>query len=233
VRRDTNTDTPLPPEEPAGQNPPDGAIINYYLADNAPGLVTLEILSPSGRSVRRFSSDDRPEPIDETKVNVPLYWLRPPQPLLATKGMHRFIWDLRQAPPQAIERDYPISAVYKATPLEPLGVLVVPGTYMVKLTIDGRTFTAPLTVKLDPRVKMTPIGLREQYTAASRLVDAMNRSYAAWQRAKGTPAESDLAKLNADAATVYDVVEGADAAPTAVAMRAVADLEKRVATLAR
>ena len=72
-----NTDTPLPPEEPAGQNPPDGAIINFLLKQNAQ-QVTLEVLTPAGAVIRRYSSDDAPERMLEG-VNVPPYWVRPPQ----------------------------------------------------------------------------------------------------------------------------------------------------------
>ena len=77
VRWNTYTDTPLPPEEPAGKNPPDGAILDYALAAAAAGPVTLEILDASGKMIRRFSSADKPEPVDEKEMNVPTYWVRP------------------------------------------------------------------------------------------------------------------------------------------------------------
>ena len=95
LRRDNWPDTPLPPEVPAGTNPPDGAIIDYYLAPDATGPVTLEISTAGGKLVRRYSSDDQPEPLDEKEVDVPTYWIRPPRILPATAGMHRFVWDLR------------------------------------------------------------------------------------------------------------------------------------------
>jgi len=94
VKRNVNTDTPLPPDEPAGQNPPDGAIINYYLKSNASGPVMIEILDSRNQLVRRFSSDDKPEPINEKEFAVPTYWFRPPQIPSARAGMQRFIWDL-------------------------------------------------------------------------------------------------------------------------------------------
>src|SRR5205085_1164658 len=87
VQRNVNTDTPLPPEEPAGQNPPDGAIINYYLKTNSTTPVVLEIFERGGKLVRRFRSDDQPEYVDEKELNVPLYWVRPPQVLPASSGM--------------------------------------------------------------------------------------------------------------------------------------------------
>ena len=76
VRRSENTDTPLPPEEPAGQNPPDGAIVYYYLKSAATAPVTLEIFDAARKLVRRYASNDKPEPIDPS-VNVPTYWIRP------------------------------------------------------------------------------------------------------------------------------------------------------------
>jgi photosystem II stability/assembly factor-like uncharacterized protein len=230
LRRNQNTDTPLPPEVPAGQNPPDGAILDYYLADAPQSPVTLEIRTASGAIVRRFSSDDAPEPFDAQEVNVPTYWIRPPQPLLASTGMHRFVWDLRYPPPGAVAHEYPIAAIVGDTPREPLGVLAQPGAYAVALTIDGRTFTQPLVVKMDPRVSTPPLGLSQQFSLATKLATMMNESYAAWQHASGD-AKRALATLNGDLATAYEVVEGADAAPTAQAATTVTALEQRLTTL--
>jgi photosystem II stability/assembly factor-like uncharacterized protein len=151
--RDTNTDTPLPPEEPAGKNPPDGAILYYYLKSAAQGAVTLEILDADNRVVRRFSSTDQAPPPD-TRANIPTYWIRPFQPLSATAGMHRFIWDLHAAPPAGgggrRGGGYPISAIYGDTPgLQ--GEWMPPGRYAVRLTVGGQSWTQPLIVKPDPR----------------------------------------------------------------------------------
>ena len=86
-----NTDTPLPQEEPAGQNPPDGAMIDYYLSDNA-NNVTLELIDAKGNKVAAFSNKDTLYKV--AAVNIPLYWIRPQQILSAQKGVHRFVWDL-------------------------------------------------------------------------------------------------------------------------------------------
>ncbi len=147
--RDANTDTPLPPEEPAGKNPPDGAIL-YFNLNAAAAPVTLDTLDSIGRTVRRFSSSERPEPPDPS-VNVPTYWIRPFQALPASAGMHRFIWDLHAAHQGAKgDFEYPISAIYHDTP-GPQGEWAPPGTYTVKLTVDGRSYTQELVVKPDPR----------------------------------------------------------------------------------
>ena len=179
VRRNVNTDTPLPPEEPAGQNPPDGAIIDYYLKTDAAGPVTLEILDSARNVVRRYASTDVPEPINERDYNVPTYWFRPPQVLSARAGMQRFVWDLHYPPPRAQRYDYPISAIYRDTPRVPQGPLAQPGQYTVKLTVGGRTYTQPLTLRIDPRVKTPLAALRQQFTLSMRAYEGMNQSFAA------------------------------------------------------
>ena len=174
VRRSTWTDTPLPPEEPAGQNPPDGAILDYVLKSAPAGPLTLEILDSRGRVARRFSSDDKPDPPDPD-LNVPTYWLRPPAVLSAAPGMHRFVWDLRLAPPDAVEHEMPISAIPGDTPRYPLGAPVLPGAYTVRLSAGGKTLTAPLTVKMDPRVQSSSDALARQFEVASGISEALHR----------------------------------------------------------
>ncbi|MGH8278960.1 MAG: glycoside hydrolase, partial [Gammaproteobacteria bacterium] len=184
VRRDTNTDTPLPPDEPLGKNPPDGAIIDYYLAQPASGQVTLEILDTQGKLVRRYSSVSHPLVAEASKTLIPMYWLRPPEVLSAAAGMHRWVWDLHYPAPESNNRDYPIAAVPHDTPRTPLGPRALPGEYTVRLTADGRTFTAPLLVKMDPRVKTPLSGLKEQCAVEVRLAPMMDRGYDAAAAAK-------------------------------------------------
>ena len=237
LRRDNWTDTPLPPEFPAGRNPPDGAIIDYYLAADSGGPVTLEIFK-GPTLVRRYSSSDTPAAVDERSINVPIYWARPPQTLSAARGMHRFVWDLRYPAPGAAQRDFPISAIPGDTPMEPLGVLAVPGVYSVTLTANGRRYTQPLTLKMDPRAAITALGLAQQFALATKIAAMMNRTFAAISASpSASPQPSaqtlkkDLIALNADLATAYDVVEGADRAPTPQASAAVARLEQRLNAL--
>ena len=177
-RRNKNTDTPLPPEEPAGKNPPDGAIINYRLGADARTPVVLDILDEAGKTVRSFSSADSVEPV-EKDLNVPTYWVRPQQRVAATRGTHRFVWDLHFPPPKVLGHDYPISAIYGDTPRFPLGPAVLPGTYTVRLTTNGKSLTQPLTIKMDPRVQITDGGLRLQRDIGVRMNDAISRDFAA------------------------------------------------------
>jgi photosystem II stability/assembly factor-like uncharacterized protein len=181
VRRNNNTDTPLPPEEPAGQNPPDGAMLDYYLKSAAIGPVTLEILDAAGKSVRKFASDDEMEPINEHKLNIPTYWIRPARTISTEAGMHRFVWDLHYPPPATRQGEYPISAIVHDTPHYPLGPAVLPGSYTVKLTVNGKSYTQPLTVKMDPRVVVPLAGLLQQFELEMKITNAMNQVFDAME----------------------------------------------------
>ena len=180
VRWNKNTDTPLPPDEPAAPNPPDGTAIDYHLKAAAKH-VTLEVLDAEGRLVRRYTSDDRPLPPVEGR-NIPDYWIRPPQQLSTEAGLHRFVWDLRHETPAASSFGYPMAAIAFDTPREPRGPWVVPGTYTVRLTADGRVLAQPLAVGMDPRVKTPAADIEAQHAVSMRLVDAMARAHAALAR---------------------------------------------------
>ena len=173
VRWNNNSDTPLPPEEPAGKNPPDGAIINYYLKSTPSTPVTLQVFDASNKLVRSFSSADNPEPVDTNALNIPTYWIRPPQILSAQAGMQRFVWDLHFPPPKGQGAEFPIAAIYHDTPRLPLGPWILPGSYTLKLTVDGHTYTQPLTVKMDPRVKISPAGLLQQFTLSLKAYEGV------------------------------------------------------------
>jgi photosystem II stability/assembly factor-like uncharacterized protein len=220
VRRNVNTDTPLPPEEPAGQNPPDGAILNYYLKSPPPGPVTLEILDAKGDLVRRFASTDKPEAVVANALDIPTYWIRPSRILPAGAGMQRFVWDLHYPPPPGTRRSYPIAAIYRDTPSEPLGPAVLPGTYTVKLIIEGKTYTQPLTVKMDPRVPTPPDGLAQQFALALRCYQGAGKAQAA------------LTQIRALRKSVQDIRErAAQKKGTDGVLGALAALDKKAAAL--
>ena len=159
VRWNMNTDTPLPPEEPAGENPPDGAVIDYYLNNNEEE-VQLDILNDKGTLIRRFSNKDTLYKIPD--VNIPLYWIRPQQILAAKQGAHRFLWDMKYTPLN-VPVEYPMTAVIHNTAPVATAPWVMPGNYTVKLTVKGKVYTQNLAIKMDPRVK-TPIAqLQKQH----------------------------------------------------------------------
>ena len=176
VRSDNYRDTPLPPETPEGLNPPEGATIDYWLGKGAHGPVTLEIYNFTGQLVRRFASDEAP-PHAQAFRYFDEEWLRPAEKLLGAPGMHRFVWNLRYARPQAISYDYSIAAVYSEdTPTAVEGPFVLPGIYSVVLTVDGQQYRAPLVVHLDPRVHTSSADLSALLTFSQSLCAVLERA---------------------------------------------------------
>lgn len=161
VRNNMFSDTPLPPEEPAGQNPPDGAILDYWM-DKSAVKVQLEIIDQEGVIVRSYSSSDLAEHIDTLSVPHPTYWIRPAEQVSVTAGHHRFVWDLRYADPKGSDRQFAIAAIYHNTPSGPKGPYVKPGKYKVRLIVDGMAREQELQVRLDPRVTITDSDLKLQ-----------------------------------------------------------------------
>jgi hypothetical protein len=131
-------------------------------------------------------------------------------------GEHRFVWDLREPPPVADQYDLPISAVPHNTPLVPQGALVPPGTYVVKLIVDGRTQSSTLHVSMDPRVSMTQAQLGEQYQMAHSLTVTITRSTAALHAARESKNQraGSLESLQQQLVTLLSVIDGVDAPVT-------------------
>jgi photosystem II stability/assembly factor-like uncharacterized protein len=190
VRFDNDPDTPLSIDLPHGDNPPEGAIIYYYLKTPAKEI-TLEIHDAAGKIVHRLSSI-APAP-DTRPANVPDYWFAPPDVLTMHAGLNRFAWNLEWPHPDAltynfrgrhidyIEYTLPDHAVPGRTPrYQPPGPLAVPGNYEVILRVDGKTFRQPLTIRLDPRVRVNAGDLETQLDAALMIDDWMNISYQAY-----------------------------------------------------
>jgi hypothetical protein len=195
VKWNVNRDTPLPPEEPGGKNPPDGAIINYYLKTPATAAVTLEIFDAQDKLVRRYSSEDKPAKVDENALTIPSYWIRPPQILSGKAGSHRFIWDLRYVGGGGgkFGGGYSMAAIYKDTP-STQGPMVLPGEYKVKLTVDGKTYMEPLTVKMDPRVKTSVEELKKQFDSSAELWTALQKAEAALEQLRELQAKLQKAR---------------------------------------
>ena len=186
VRWDTWPDTPLPQDEPAGQNPPDGALIDYYLRETVTGPVSLEIVDVAGKVVRHYSSTDTMYTIGD--VNIPPYWIRPQQILSGQAGPHRFVWDLHYQPLN-VPVSYPISAVYGNTAPAPTSPWVMPGVYTVRLVANGKVYTQPLTVRLDPRVTTAKADLQRQHDLALRAYRGWDSALTAYNGVQALRAE--------------------------------------------
>ena len=190
LRWNMNTDTPLPPDEPAGENPPDGAVINYLLKSEATGPVTMEILDGKDKLVRRYSSADPVETPDPATASVPLYWYRPPQSLSPAAGMHRFTWDMHYQPLSGGGgRGLPIAAIAHNTVSPPNSPWVMPGQYTVKLTVNGKNSRQLLTVKMDPRVKTPPAGIALQFNLSKQIYDGLVEISAALRQLRAIRAQ--------------------------------------------
>jgi len=171
VRWNLNTDTPLPPDEPAGENPPEGAMIDYRISPGTPGPVTLEIKDAKGNLARRYASND-PVPAPDPKLKLPRYWVQPPQVLSAEAGSHRFFWDMHYEPLPEIEPEYPMAAIARKTAPQPTGPWALPGDYSAVLSAGGKTFTQRFTLKMDPRVKASGADLSKQFQLSKALYEA-------------------------------------------------------------
>jgi photosystem II stability/assembly factor-like uncharacterized protein len=234
-------DTPIPPDEPLADNPPAGASIDYYLAAPAKE-VTLEIRDAKNQLVRAYASTDPPDLTrDElAKQLIPAYWVMPEHRLGIARGMHRWIWDLRRTRPHAIHYGYPISAAPHATVRTPEGARVAPGTYTVKLVVDGQVFTTKVAVALDPRTKLSAAVIARQNELETRVAEQLDRVSAAAlearsvldQVAKLATKDAVLAKQIAGAKTTIETLldgpkgkhPGTDIAALAGTSREIADL---------
>ena len=194
VQRDVNQDTPFPAEVPHASNPPEGAVIDYYLAQPAK-MLELQILDSDGNLMRSYSNAPIP-PLDQPLPPVQSMWLRPRLPLPAGAGAHRVTWDLRYPDPPAIRFNYgdTMGAVPGDTPFTPEGPLALPGNYTVKLIVDGSSHSQPLVVKEDPRIGDSSEaidGMQKQLALAQNVVALLAASRAAYEQ--GTTLEAKLA----------------------------------------
>lgn len=188
-----------PPETPLGENPPNGAVVDYVVPSTARGPLTLEIIDVGGRTIRRWSSAETPKTPDPNDFDFPAYWIEQPVRLPADPGAHRFVWDFHASRPD--------------------GPLAPPGTYGVRMTLDGRKYATRLFLHRDPRVRATDADLRLQATLANEIDGLLQRVNAALEAAgKDAKPNAAAAALRDDAILLSDLeasVESADSAPTA------------------
>jgi len=174
VRPGSDQGTPVPMDEALAENPPDGAVVDYWLKENARGQVQLEIFDADGKLVRRFSTDDLLPKTNPKNLPIAMEWVREAPPLSAEAGMHRFVWDLHYELPRSVHRSF----------YGPAGVWSLPGTYAVKLTANGKSSSQELTIKMDPRISTAENGLRQEFVAASRIAARLGEVAGAQERAE-------------------------------------------------
>jgi hypothetical protein len=227
VRWENYQDTPYPIETPAGQNPPDGAILDYYLKTAPAGEITMAIYDGKGTEVARFSSEAKPPAY--LPANAPSYWFAPDATLPKAAGVNRFVWNLRYPAPvslpygyygkllEYIEYTLADHAVPGLTPrLQPRGALVLPGNYTVELRVGGQTLRQALTVELDPRVHASPADLSDQLELAQEISRGMKVSSDAFYQ---------VADLRKALAQRTDALKQSESKET---KDAVADFEKKI-----
>ncbi|MGH9430500.1 MAG: hypothetical protein ACRD3T_03055 [Terriglobia bacterium] len=232
VRWDNNEDTPLPRETPAGKNPPDGAILDYYLKSAATGEVTMKVLDDRGNVVRQYSST--PPPPETSLANAPTYWFARPAVLSKNPGENRFVWDLRYPDPPVLRYSYygnhlkyaaytlADHAIPGETPVhQPPGPLAVPGDYIVVLTVNGQEYRQRLNVKLDPGVHTSQEGLERQLSLFQSMTQGMKASFdgyhqvaalreALTERQKAIPKDKKAKKTSDAAAALLKKVDAVE-----------------------
>jgi len=205
VRWDNYPDTPLQTETPVAANPPDGAILHYFLKTVPKGEVTLDVFDQQGAVIRHFSSKSGQE--TAPPANVPEYWFSPPPSVPTNPGVNRFVWDLRYPHPTALpygyfgerlkytEYDLPDHAVPGETPrFQPPGPLVAPGTYSLVLTVEGKSYRQQLQVVPDPRVHLSAADYAAQFELSRKICDAMEAAARSFSSVSSLHAELDARK---------------------------------------
>jgi photosystem II stability/assembly factor-like uncharacterized protein len=151
-----------------GENPPPGAVIYYYVKEAPKNEVTIEILDSAGNVARKYSSQktqDLEEPLNPEDK-------KPEKQIKVEAGLNRFVWDLRYAPASRVPDYYLFE--YKDGGRGPFAV---PGNYQVRLTVEGKSLTAPLELKLDSRLNVTQADLQKQFDLALQIRDQISRVY--------------------------------------------------------
>ena len=171
-----------PPEVVLGENPPNGAFIDYALPSDTQGAVTIEIRNEHRMLLRRFRSTDTPHVDAPGDVDYPAYWIDQPKIPASGPGMHRFVWDFRIA-----RSDGPLAAL---------------GIYTVALLADGKTLTESLRIVRDPRIAASEADLIAQ-TQLAVAIDTM-REHVRNKKLKASLGQLEAAVESADARPTHD-----------------------------
>ncbi|HET6895063.1 MAG TPA: hypothetical protein VFH72_06745 [Candidatus Baltobacteraceae bacterium] len=239
--------TPLPPEEPALPNPPNGAAIDYYIG-SASTPVVIQVIDGSGRIVRQWSSSEKPVTINPKSLDIPMYWIHPQLPPSAQHGTHRWIWDFHYA------------GTGRSFFGRGGGPLAPPGQYTVRLRVNGKTYSQALTLRRDPTYPATDADLKAQFQLAEQIESESQAVKRALTRAQalvkthpqlrsivghapaptpddsvGKPAQdfSSLRYIGDALQNLEGAVESADARPTADQYAAFAILKRKAAQAMR
>lgn len=217
IRGDMNPPTPWPPDMATGENPPDGAMIDYYLGPNFSGKLTLEIADSKGEVVARINSTDPVLPLDP-RYPDPTLWARPQRVLAATPGHHRFLWEMQypQVPGMSTGPDADQAVPYN-TPAVSTAPWVMPGAYTVRLIANGHTETEPLTIVMDPRVKTPTAELQQQFNESKKLYDDLLKATAALheitvlrEQLKARTGDAPVAQSQDSLKSKLDAIAGSD-----------------------
>src|SRR3989449_10261915 len=178
VRRNVMYNTPFPREVPQAPNPPDGAIIYYSLAAKPSSDSTIEAFDTRGSVVRRMSSAPRRAVRETARPPMESLWLAPGRGLPATVGLNRAHWDLRYDPPPAFAHSFVFNGNPGSTPMAPEGPLALPGLYTIRLTVDGHHYTQTVTVRADPRSRVSRAAVAAQHALVMRLYAGLEATWA-------------------------------------------------------
>jgi photosystem II stability/assembly factor-like uncharacterized protein len=190
----------------AGQNPPEGVVVHYYLKEKPEGKVTLTFLDAEGKEIRTFSSEEKPpQPVkgddgDKEAEKAKKNEKKEPH-VVREAGAHRFTWDTRHAKPVKIEGVDDSDEIMK-------GPLAPPGTYQVRLTVGDQVYSQHFEIRKNPHIRTTQAQLQEQFAlllairdniselhTAINTIRAIRRQIDEWQRrAKGLPVYEALEK---------------------------------------
>ena len=231
VRWNIYSDTPVPQEEAAGQNPPDGAIFDYFLKEKA-SEIALEIFDATGKSVRKFSSNDKPYKIPE--VNIPLYWIRPQTILSSQAGSQRFVWDMHYKPLDE-PASYPISATFMNTAPDATSPWVLAGNYTAKMTVNDKVYTQTFTIKQDPRVKTNPEKMKQIHDMSMICYKAKQKIIAKLEDQKKDTltkeTEAKLNKLKASFTSIFNILIDTDMPVTTQIVKTLVEAQRKLSTL--
>lgn len=162
VRNNMFFDTPMPPEEPNGRNPPSGAVLDYILPAGVSDI-NIQVVDASGRLIYDFNQNIALNKVDTSSLAHPIYWIQTPLHLSKGIGHHRVLWNLRHNDPVGAARTFSIAAVKNQTPSGPRGPFVPAGRYIVKLIVNNIEYTKEIQVEMDPRVQSSVEDQELQY----------------------------------------------------------------------